>query len=455
MPPSYRLSLLPRRPPARRLGERRQRAVVAEEEDDRRPVRLPPAQGVEQPPELPVHLRHHPAQACRRVALALRPAPLADLLVVGRRHPRGVGVVQPEVDEAGRVPVRPEELQGPIDHPPGAVPPLHRVVRRPDPVPRGDVRVGLGALPGAGPEVIPVRGELRRIPDVPAAAEVPLADVGGGVPGRLQHPGERGGLGGEEVGLLARPVPGPRLEVAGDPPAGRELAGDDPAPRRRADRGGDIEPGEPDALLRHPVEVRDLGGHAAGTAQVAPAEVVGEDEDHVRPRGLGGRPGPPEPRDEYDRREGDAERVVHRVDPRPRDVSVAPRFPVGCHRSGYRLRGPGNTRNRSLTDAPPGAMIHISRPRRPQDTRQDHHEHPPPAALADAPRPVRPGPRRRGPQAQRPRLPLRRRRLRRVRLPGEQGHPHAEHRLDRQERGPLHPGLRQRPVLQPDAGGPA
>ena len=44
------------------------------------------------------------------------------------------GVVQPEVDEARRVPVRPEEVQGLVDHPPGAVPALHLVVRRPDPV---------------------------------------------------------------------------------------------------------------------------------------------------------------------------------------------------------------------------------------------------------------------------------------------------------------------------------
>ena len=77
--------------------------------------------------------------------------------------------------------------------------------------------------------------------------------------------------------------------------------------------------------------------------------------------GLGGRPGPPEPRDEYDRREGDAERVVHRVDPRS-SRPVPARIPVGCHRPGYRPRGPGNTRNRSLTDAPPGAMIHTPVP---------------------------------------------------------------------------------------------
>ena len=51
-------------------------------------------------------------------------------------------------------------------------------------------------------------------------------------------------------------------------------------------------------------------------------------------------------------------------------------------------------------------------------------------------------------------LPLRRRRLGRIRLPRQQGHPHAEHRFDRQERRAVHARLRGRHVLQPVAGRP-
>ena len=61
---------------------------------------------------------------------------------------------------------------------------------------------------------------------------------------------------------------------------------------------------------------------------------------------------------------------------------------------------------------------------------------------------------RRRREAERPGHPQRRRRLGRVWLPGGQGHPDAEHRLDRQERRPVHAGLRLRPVLQPDPRGP-
>ena len=50
-------------------------------------------------------------------------------------------------------------------------------------------------------------------------------------------------------------------------------------------------------------------------------------------------------------------------------------------------------------------------------------------------------------EAERHRHPVRRRRVRRVRVPGEQGDPHAEHRLDRQERRAVHAGLRRRHVL--------
>ena len=270
-------------------AERRERAVVRQEQHHRRPARLPGPHPVEQPADLTVHLGKYLGQPLRGVALAHRSAALAGLLVLGRRHPRRVRVVQPQVHEARSVRVRLQEVERPVDHPPGPLPPLHLVVGRPDPVAGGDVRVRLGALVGAQAEVVPVGGELRRVGHVPAAAEVPLADVGGPVPGGLERPRQRRGLGVEEVGLPARPVAGPGLEEAGEPPPAGELAGDEPAPRRRADRGGRVVPGEPHALLGHQVEVRG-GGWAAGARQVARPEVVGEHQYDVRRRaGRGGR----------------------------------------------------------------------------------------------------------------------------------------------------------------------
>ena len=64
-------------------------------------------------------------------------------------------------------------------------------------------------------------------------------------------------------------------------------------PRRRADRRGGVVLREPRPLLRHPVEVRASAiARAAVAAQVAGAEVVGEDEDDVRTGGgIGGADG--------------------------------------------------------------------------------------------------------------------------------------------------------------------
>src|SRR5262249_2000683 len=83
---------------------------------------------------------------------------------------------------------------------------------------------------------------------------------------------------------------GPRLQEAGDPPPGREVPGEQAAPRRRADRRGGVVLREPGAFAGQPVEVRRRRHLAAVAADVAGAEVVGEDEDHGRP-GCGGGPG--------------------------------------------------------------------------------------------------------------------------------------------------------------------
>ena len=144
-------------------AERRQRAVVGEEQDERRPARCLLAEGSSSRPTCRSISTSTLASRCGVSSLAGRPAVLADLLVVGRRHPRRVRVVEPEVDEAGRLGLALEEVERPVDHPARPVPPLDLVVRRPDPVAGGDVRVGLGALPGAEAAVVAVGGELGRV----------------------------------------------------------------------------------------------------------------------------------------------------------------------------------------------------------------------------------------------------------------------------------------------------
>ena len=76
-----------------------------------------------------------------------------------------------------------------------------------------------------------------------------------------------------------------RCSRAGDLPVISAAAG------RRADRAGRVRGREPRALLGERVEVRRVVVLAAVAAQVVDAEVVGEDEDDVRPVGRrdGGR----------------------------------------------------------------------------------------------------------------------------------------------------------------------
>ena len=109
-------------------------------------------------------------------------------------------------------------------------------------------------------------------------AEVPLADVARRVAGPAHEVAE---------GPLVRRQPD--LDVA----AGRvELVavalrvapGHQPRPRRAAHRGGDVGGGEPDALGRELVEPGRPHDGTAVAAEVAPAEVVGDDQDHVGPR---------------------------------------------------------------------------------------------------------------------------------------------------------------------------
>src|SRR6185503_2618089 len=100
---------------------------------------------------------------------------------------------------------------------------------------------------------------------------------------RPESLGERE-LGGREPHVVL-PLVGGR--VAGDAGAEGITAGQERRARGSADGRGAAEAGEARALCRHAVEVRGLPILLAVRAQVAPAEVVGEDQHDVR-RALGG-----------------------------------------------------------------------------------------------------------------------------------------------------------------------
>ena len=146
-----------------------------------------------------------------------------------------------------------------------------------------------------GPADVPVEalafGPERR------PAQVPLADAGRTVSGRLERLGERELLEGQVLAdrrttqLLGRPVGPPRQPVREVQPRG-VLAGHDGGSRRGADRAGRVAVGEPHAPARQGIDVGGLVIRAAVTAEVGPAEVVQDDQHDVGPRGLvcdGGR----------------------------------------------------------------------------------------------------------------------------------------------------------------------
>src|SRR5205085_10959663 len=137
-------------------------------------------------------------------------------------------------------------------------------------------------LPRAGDGValaLEGRGEPLLLRPEAAAAEVPLAEVAGRVPGVAQPLGERDDLqrqlqGAGRLGeLLERPpVAG---DVRGQAEARLVLAGEDGRPRRRADGAGSVGVGEADALAGEGVDARRLVEAVAVAGEVGPAEVVG------------------------------------------------------------------------------------------------------------------------------------------------------------------------------------
>ncbi len=131
-----------------------------------------------------------------------------------------------------------------------------------------------------------LRSNPCRVGSKPGAAEVPLADVGRGVAGRVERLGERFLL---ERQLLADHRPrellrgevGPAREPVGQVEARRMPAGHERGPGRRADGTGRIRLREPASSGGELVEVRGPVEPAPVAAEIGPAQVVGHDQDHV------------------------------------------------------------------------------------------------------------------------------------------------------------------------------
>ena len=113
-----------------------------------------------------------------------------------------------------------------------------------------------------------------------AAAQVPFAYAGGGVPERLHAVGDR--LLVHREAEVVFPFPPSAVELV--PEAGGVAAGQQPGPARAAVRRGDVPAGEPHAVLGDRVDVRRRDLFVPLEAEFAVADVVGEEYDHVRLR---------------------------------------------------------------------------------------------------------------------------------------------------------------------------
>ena len=136
---------------------------------------------------------------------------------------------------------------------------------------------------------------VRRGPAEVAAvvrADVPLAEIARGVARRRQDLRERH-LRKRQVERVRRHPqrqPGRRARGGGlgdefEPEPRWGTAGQQGDAGGRADRGRGVGLGETRALPREPVKVRRVVPRAARAAEIAPAEVVREDDEHVGPRG--------------------------------------------------------------------------------------------------------------------------------------------------------------------------
>ena len=137
-----------------------------------------------------------------------------------------------------------------------------------------------------------VEAALQRVVLLPEP-EMPLPHQAGDVAGLAHHVAQRRlVLGQPELGVGVALVVRGRVVLVAEPVL--VAAREDPGPHRTADRRRDVAVGQPDPVRRQLVDVRRRDDGRAVGADVAVAEVVGEDDDHVGRRGrffshVGGR----------------------------------------------------------------------------------------------------------------------------------------------------------------------
>ena len=294
MPPSYEVALRPRSPPLlpahlevmrgspydTTLPPVRPEAegAVVGGKDDQGVVELPGLhEGVEQARHRVVELAGegqvaaHVVVDCGVVGKGARVEPLEAAGRVHRSVHREVG----DVDEPGLLVGEPHEALGLPGHELGGAPSRlvqARAVAVPGPL---QLALAVGVLPGVGcPGQRPVGVVESHLPGpVPGVeAHVPLAAQEGPVARLPEGPGQGHGVRGKGGGVGG----GQGVEARG------VAAGHERRPGRRA-LGGDVVLAQLEPLRRQTVDRRSEGP-AAVVAHVAPAEVVGQDEEDVGAR---------------------------------------------------------------------------------------------------------------------------------------------------------------------------
>ena len=160
-------------------------------------------------------------------------------------------------------------------------------------------RGGLAARPAMGVRIVGIdvaRAAAQMAEELVEAApqrvvllaepEMPLPHQTGDVAGLPHQVAERRlVLGQSQLGVGVPLVVRGRVVLVAEPVL--VTAREDPGPHRTADRRRDVAVGQPDPVRRQLVDVRRRDDGRSVGADVAVAEVVGEDDDHVGRRGHG------------------------------------------------------------------------------------------------------------------------------------------------------------------------
>ena len=148
--------------------------------------------------------------------------------------------------------------------------------------------MGIGAFPSAGAFAEAISGNFGGIEDIATATEVPFSEVSGGIASGLELASNRGSVRVEKICLFAGAVSLAGLEVIGDLPAGGKHSREEACSGRGADWGSAVELGEAGAFFGEAIDVWGELGIATEATEITWAEVIGEDEDDVWVRGIGG-----------------------------------------------------------------------------------------------------------------------------------------------------------------------